>query len=250
MSAKPSGFVGIAERLGHRLGHRDHERREHERLGAGSVIGASPLSMRRWLTTAPHALAAGDQITGCGPLVSGFGPSGGQQRRARARRLPRRAHEHARVADLRLVRAVELLRELGHHGDLLGRRRHVDDDAVARIGVREVVAPRRPRRWPTSTPPRDQRETERERNETLHVRSFHRLRSASIAPGERQAGAGRQATRWRRRPRRHRGRALAIRSAASASSPASPLTIFTSRSPPSAPATDATTTSAVAMGAG
>src|SRR6185369_8908503 len=39
----------------------------------GSVIGAWPASISRWFTTAPHALAAGDQITGCGPLVPGSG---------------------------------------------------------------------------------------------------------------------------------------------------------------------------------
>ncbi len=39
----------------------------------GSVIGAWPASISRWFTTAPQALAAGDQITGCGPFVSGSG---------------------------------------------------------------------------------------------------------------------------------------------------------------------------------
>src|SRR6266536_2366327 len=43
-------------------------------LPAG-VIGFFPASVRRWLTTSPHALAAGDHTTGRGPFVLGSGQS-------------------------------------------------------------------------------------------------------------------------------------------------------------------------------
>src|SRR5437870_4039839 len=42
-------------------------------LALAGTMGRWPLSARRWLTTAPHELAAGDQITGRGPLVASSG---------------------------------------------------------------------------------------------------------------------------------------------------------------------------------
>ena len=47
------------------------------------------------LTMAAHPLAAGDQITGCGPLASGFGQPCCEERGRRARRLAGDADRHA-----------------------------------------------------------------------------------------------------------------------------------------------------------
>ena len=96
MSAKPIGVCRVAERLGHRLGHGDHERREHERLAAGGDRRL-PWSASRWFTMAPHALAAGDQITGCGAVRPPDRASrSASSWRRRARRLAVRPDEHAR----------------------------------------------------------------------------------------------------------------------------------------------------------
>ena len=51
------------------------------------TYGALPASARRWSSTAPQVLAAGDQITGRGPFFVGLGPVGREQRRGRTRRL-------------------------------------------------------------------------------------------------------------------------------------------------------------------
>ena len=132
-------LLGIAERLGHRLGHRDDQRRQHERrrwLGDRSFTGVDEALVD---DGAPRA-RRGRPDHRLWTVRFGVRPAGRQQRGARARCLPGGTHEHALVADPREVRAVELLRELGHDGDLLGRRGHVDDDAVTGIGGREVVA--------------------------------------------------------------------------------------------------------------
>src|SRR5436305_6883529 len=42
-------------------------------LNVAGTIGCWPLLARRWLTTPPHALAAGEKITGLGPLVDSSG---------------------------------------------------------------------------------------------------------------------------------------------------------------------------------
>ena len=72
MSEKPSDFDGYPSASAMGLGIAITSGVSMNRV-EGSVMGASPLSISRWLTTAPHALAAGDQITGCGPLASGSG---------------------------------------------------------------------------------------------------------------------------------------------------------------------------------
>src|SRR3972149_4872819 len=40
------------------------------------TCGSLPAPARRWSSTAPHVLAAGDQITGRAPFTLGFGQSG------------------------------------------------------------------------------------------------------------------------------------------------------------------------------
>ena len=85
MSAQPIGSLGVAEGVGHRLGHGDDERREHEALEVRRARTASrrPRSRRRF-TTEPHELAAGDQITGRGPstlLVPALVRGPGRRRR-------------------------------------------------------------------------------------------------------------------------------------------------------------------------
>src|SRR5437868_11606137 len=42
-------------------------------LNVAGTTACWPLSVRRWLTTAPHALAAGEKITGFGPFVASSG---------------------------------------------------------------------------------------------------------------------------------------------------------------------------------
>ena len=131
---EPDRLVRPAERLGHRLGHGDDQRREHERrprwrqLGAGAVVDdAGPCRRRRrpdhrWLT-----------------VGLGVRPALRDQRRRQARRHAARTYEDAALVDLGAVGAVELLGELGQEGDLLAADGHVDDDAVAGVGVTEIA---------------------------------------------------------------------------------------------------------------
>ena len=65
----------------------------------------------------------------------GVRPALRDQRRRQPRRHAARPHEHAATVDLGVVGVVELVGELGEQGDLLAADGHVDDDAVAGIGL-------------------------------------------------------------------------------------------------------------------
>ncbi len=82
---------------------------------------------------APQPLAAGDQITGCGPLLSGSGqPSTISCAAAPLDLRAGRTNTHA-IADLGARMSLNVLASSVSTVDLLRADRHVDRDAVARV---------------------------------------------------------------------------------------------------------------------
>ena len=125
--------VRPAQRFGHRLGHGDDERGEHERRARRGQHGAGPLvddagPARRRRRPDHGRLAVDLRVR----------PALGDQRGGQAGRDAARPDEHAAVVDRGLVAAVELLGQLGQQRDLLAADGHVDDDAVAGVGRPEV----------------------------------------------------------------------------------------------------------------
>jgi hypothetical protein len=128
------GALRVPERLGHRLRHRDDERRHHDRLARARHLGfATPIEPlvedgapgargRR-----PH-----DRLRAVRRRVR---PALRQQLHPGPRRLGLYAHEGAGlVAERSVVGLVEVSCQRGEQRDFLRRHRHVDGDAVARIG--------------------------------------------------------------------------------------------------------------------
>ncbi len=127
---EPDRLLGVAERLGHRLGHGDDERREHERRagrgqrGAGALVDdAGP----------PGGGRRPDHRRGA--VLLGVGPARGDQAGGQPGGDAARSHDDAPAADVGEVAGVELLGEVGEEGDLLAADGHVDDDAVAGVGL-------------------------------------------------------------------------------------------------------------------
>src|SRR3989442_8739108 len=72
-SAHPIGVVGHPKASAMGRGMAITSGVSWKGLASLGAMGGWPWSARRWLTTAPHDDAAGDQITGLGPLVASSG---------------------------------------------------------------------------------------------------------------------------------------------------------------------------------
>ena len=128
------GLVRPAEGLGHRPGHGDDQRREHERgAGRGQDLPGPLVHDRR----PPGRGGRPDHRRLAVDLR--IGPPVDDQVRRVPRRHAARADEHAPITDRGLVAVVEVLGELGQQGDLLAAHGHVDDDAVSWVGAGEVA---------------------------------------------------------------------------------------------------------------
>ena len=146
----------------------------------GVPAGASSVPARS-LTMPAQPDAAGDQITGGGPLASGLGqPSTISWAAAPDALRAGRTNTHP-LFGIGALAVVEVVGELGQQGDLLAADRHVDTDAVARIAVGEIVGVAAA----SSSPPRTRRDRERgDDGDRQPTTRSHRRSSQAVTNGE------------------------------------------------------------------